>query len=83
MDDESGISHKDIYDQVEANSKAITNISAKLDRMRSEDDPVRAFVADFDAAARIGRGLRSLIGWVVVVGGFFAMIWIVVVDAIR
>lgn len=82
MTDEE-ISHKHILEQVKANSKAISDIHTEAKNLRKELEPVREFVSDIDAAARFGRGLRGLIGWVVIVGGFVAMIYIVVVDTIK
>lgn len=77
------ISHKHILEQVQANSKAIADIHDEAKILRKELEPVREFISDIDTAARFGRGLRGLVGWVVIVGGFVAMIYIVVVDSIK
>ena len=90
MAENEDISHKDIYDQVKANSDAIGALHDRMarqteenDRLHKESEPVREFVADFDAAARVGRGIRAFVGWLVFFGGVVALIWAVVANALK
>jgi hypothetical protein len=90
MAENEDISHKDIYNQVKKNSDAITKLhdrfvhnSEKSERRHEADEAVREFVADFDAATRIGRGIRAFAGWLVFFGGVIALIWAAVVSAVK
>lgn len=79
---ENEISHKHILDQVEKNSDSINDIHTDIKNLRTEIAPIRSFFDDIDTAARFGRGVRAFVGWVVVIVGFFTMIYIIVVDAV-
>ena len=87
MNDET--SHADIldhvaevHDRVGANSDrldaltgAFEDFVAQYERDRTEDQPLRDFIAGMHTVGRIGRYLRAAIGWLVVfVGGAILII---------
>ena len=83
MDEKEISQHRDILAKIEANSDSINDIHTDIRVLKKQIEPVADFVSDVNTAARLGRGIRALVGWVVVVGGAISMIWIVVSDAIN
>lgn len=90
MAENSDVSYEEILKQVKANQSAINRLHERLDRdaarmeqIHQENEPVRVFVADFDAATRVGRGIRSFVSWLVFVGGIVALVYVVVVSSLK
>jgi hypothetical protein len=85
MDDDT--EHQEILLAVKANSDSISSLNRKLDkaitRIETENQPSREFFDDMATAGRIGRTVRSVVGWVVLISGIFAFIWVSVSYAIK
>jgi hypothetical protein len=80
MEDEK-ISHKTILLQIQTNTDRINRIANAVDRIRHENEPVRQFFEDMATAARFGRAIRAIFGWLVVIGGAIAVVWVSVANS--
>ena len=62
---------------------AIERLDHKIDENNAKDEPIREFFNDMQTVGRIGRGVRAVIGWIVVVGGTIGVLWVLIVDSVN
>jgi hypothetical protein len=82
--------HAAIHKAIEKNADSIRVLGADIKHLRDEQrqikethEPIADFFADIHAVSRIGRTIRAIIGWVALVIGSIAMVWLAVADQTR
>lgn len=82
--------HGDILAQIAENRSSIESLVASIERLdhkidenNAKDEPIREFFNDMQTVGRIGRGVRAVIGWLVVIGGSIGLLWVVIVDSVN
>lgn len=87
---DSPITHEIILSQLEKNSEqtaenaaSITRLRDDLNEIREENAPIREFFSDMGTVARVGRGVRNLIGGLVLFAFAIALIWSIASEAYK
>lgn len=82
--------HKEIHEAIKSNTDQIRILGADIKSLRDEQleikqthAPIADFFNDIHTVSRIGRVVRAIVGWLALVVGAVAMVYVAVADTAR